>query len=289
MNTLKNTYLNPNSENIRSCIRLLKEYSGPPLKENALIQNCLKIKWLEKEFKLINRANIQACHEYFQYFLDQRLIRRISTKNAIKCSVATLFDYLPETIEGEDMSFIRAYTNTLPSFAHLKQAEELFYKKNIRKQDMNNYGSDILVIYSMRLVLEKRIKAILGIDYAVDANKNPISLSKFLHIIEKLESIEFHADISWQNIKTLNTWLNHYMHRCLRPEPWSIHLGFQIIDSILKPIKTFDNGRLIGFHWYGTTKVKDLEELRNEIRSKLPNSTIEWLSKPELKIENDPK
>ncbi|MGQ1908817.1 hypothetical protein ACT3CE_03410 [Marinifilum sp. RC60d5] len=282
---LKNAYKQADLENVDAMINYLELISGKELETSFIRQNLFKTRWKQSEIKKIARCHVKASILYLKHLLSTKEINALTRE--IQMTIAELVDYVKKLDLNQDTSFIVVSTNELPSSAHYLNATELFYNHNIREDYQNNYDCDVLVLYALRLTLEKRIYSTAGIDRILNKNNKPIPLSKMIDFIQGLKNIEFSANIKWDEIKHVNKWLNHFMHRNLRPHPWIIHQAIETLNNILngKPYKS--NNRVYHSR-YSATVVKDVKKLDDEIKSKIndefPNSRITWLHNRELLI-----
>jgi hypothetical protein len=212
-------------------------------------------------------------------------IRTVYTNDQIKVVIADLSKYVKFLDVNEDVSFILLSTNTLPSAIHFDIAKRLFLTHQIRKQNQNSYNTDLLTIYSLRLSLESRIRGLLGIDYATNKGKS-IGLAILIKVSKKLKSVSYSNEFNWTEIEWINDWLNHHMHRHIRPYPWLIYQAIETLKSFLDPKEP----RLIEdrtvYSFYNATYVRNEIELEKEIDTTLkleyPEIEIKWLSKREI-------
>lgn len=276
---LKNIYSNINQDNIENLINYLEKLGGKKLKPNSKRNNIFKVKWTAKEEHLIARCQIQSSIDYLLG------LKNDFTKKQIRIVIAELKKFVELLDKNENVSFIIVSTNTLPSAIHFSFAENLFYKHQIREQNQDNYSTDLLTIYSLRLSLENRIRGLLGIDFATSKNKN-IGLSTLIKVAKSLKSVEYSEEINWNEIEWVNNWLNHHMHRHIRPFPWVIYQSIKILEPLLDPKEAlFRNGREI-YSFYSSTFVENEIEFEKEIIEKLKeqyeNIEIKWNSEREI-------
>jgi hypothetical protein len=277
--TLKNIYSNIDKENIENLIHYLEKLGGKNLKLNCIRNNIFKVKWTLKEEQLIARCHIQSSIQYLSS------LKNDFTKKQIQIVIADIKRFVQLLDKNENLSFIIVSTNTLPSAVHFSFAEDLFYKHQIREQNQDNYSTDLLTIYSLRLSLENRIRGLLGIDYATSNHQN-IGLSTLIKIAKTLENVEYSKEINWNEIEWVNNWLNHHMHRHIRPFPWVIYQSIKTLKPLLDPKEPLlKNGREI-HSFYSATFVENENEFEKEIISKLKekyeNIEITWNSKREI-------
>lgn len=280
-NLLKEVYYQPNSINIGELINYLKSISGNDLKLNHIRQYLFKTRWKKADIKLKIRCNVKAAAFYL---IHLQKTKETIDKEEIKIIIADIIRYVASLDPKHDTSFIWMSTNTLPSTVHFEHAQSLFYNHKLPENSKKHYDSDFLVLYALRLALENRIHGILGIDY-VNSNNKPISLANLILILKDLNNIEFSNKIRWDEINWVNKWLNHYMHRHIRPYPWVIHQAFEILNNILKP-STYNNEKVKYLSFYASTVVRDQASLDAEIISKIKESytdvKINWANEKEI-------
>jgi hypothetical protein len=283
-NILKDTYYQPTSKNLIELINYLRIISGKDLKIGFIRQNIFKIRWRKSEVNIRIRCHLKAAAEYINYLKQNR---KRANREEIEIIIADIAEYVGIADPVQETSFIVISTNTLPSTIHYKQAQYLFYKHELPDDSKRNYNSDLLVLYALRLALEKRIHGILGIDYVKKNDNQNVNLSELIDIAKSLKNIEYSDKINWDEIEWINKWLNHFMHRHIRPYPWIIHQTFEVLNSILLPTTYMDGNSKVG-SFYAASIVKDLKMLENEIQTKLVERfskiNIEWSSNKELYI-----
>ena len=278
-NHLKSAYINSTQENIEGLIEYFQNIGGKKLTMMYLRQNAFKTQWTERENKIICRCHIQNAAEYLIS------IKKGFSNNQIKVVIADIAKYVKALDTNEDVSFIIISTNTLPSSIHFDIAKNLFFTHQIRDQNQNNYNTDILTIYSLRLSLESRIKGLLGIDYATNKGKN-ISLSTLIKVSKELKSVNYLNDFNWTEIEWVNNWLNHHIHRHIRPYPWIIFQAIEALKSFVDPKVPLLIGDRIISSFYAATYVYNEAELGKEIETALkreyPEIEIKWLLEREI-------
>ena len=160
--------------------------------------------------------------------------------------------------------------------------------KDIDKKEIRIVIAELLrnLIQSktLRLALESRVHGFLGVDYILINNK-PINLSKLLKIAKSLENIQFSDSINWDEIEWVNDWLNHFMHRHLRPQPWTIHQAFEILRGLFT-IESHTMGTVTTSSIFSSTVVRDFDSLKNEFEQYLNNQysdvNIAWSPTQEI-------
>lgn len=276
---LKSAYNNSNNENIEILINYLKKIGGKPLTVSCRRQNAFKTKWEKPEVKLRNRCHIQNAVEYLYAIKDN------SSHSQIKVVIADIVKYVEVLDDNEDISFVLLSTNTLPSAIHFDIAKRLFLTHQIRDQNQNNYNTDLLTVYALRLSLENRIRGFLGIDYATNKGKN-VGLNSLIKISKGLQSVQYLKSLNWIEIEWINDWVNHHMHRHLRPYPWIIYQALESLKSFIDPKDPVYIKNRTLYSFYSATYVINEDEFQNEIESSLklvyPDIVITWLDKREI-------
>jgi len=275
---LRKAYYEPTIENAEILADFLRTISGRQLKIEHLRHYLFKTSWTSKELTLKARSNLQGGANYIDQLLSDGLSEH-KNANCLKTTIADITKYVENLNGNDDTSFILMSTNTLPSTIHFKHATSLFYKKKLSTETSDSYQIDLLVLYALRLSLEKRIHGILKTDFVKSSNNKPVGLSKLIGIAKNLNNIHYSEGIKWNQIEWVNDWLNHHIHRNLRPYPWIIYQAIKVMEELLEP-KRFETKNSKGFSFYGSTTTSDLEILKDEIKSKIlqeiPNATIKW-------------
>lgn len=278
-NHIKSAYYSPNKENVNNLIDYLKTIGGKTLKVTCRRQNAFKIKWAKHEINLLCRCHVQNAAEYLLSILTDY------NDEQIKVVIADIAKYVKALDEGEDVSFILLSTNTLPSAVHFDIAKRLFYTHQIREQNQDNYTTDLLTIYSLRLALESRIRGMLGIDYATSKGKS-IGLATLIKVSKDLKTVKYSMDFHWTEIEWVNDWLNHHMHRHIRPYPWVIFQAIETLKSFVDPKEPILINERTMYSFYSATYVNNEAEFEQEIETALkheyPEIEIVWLKKREI-------
>lgn len=263
---LEKAYRNPTQQNLLSLRKYLVELRGNELK-NELIQNYItKASWKVNDAKMILRANLQAATEFLDFIMHP--IRIQNSIPQIKALIADLSELLRDVVSDEELDWISISTNVIPSTIHFKQAKRLFLERQVSQDE-----HDLLALCGLRLALEKRVFSILKIDYALSKNR-PIKLSEVIEIVKNLKSIEFSKEIDWDKIAKANRWLNHYIHRQIRPYPWSTFKVIEILSPLLDTGSyKYGHKRISSF--YHSTVVVNETNLEEEITSVLEEKYIE--------------
>ena len=276
---LRSVYKNSTKKNVQLLIEYLQSISGKPLTIICRRQNAFQIIWTQKGINLRNRCHVQNAVDYLQSIKDN------FSKEQIKIVIADIAKYVKVLDANEDADFILLSTNTLPSAIHFNIAERLFMSHKLRDQNQNNYNLDLLAIYALRLSLESRIRGLLGIDYATNKGKI-VGLGSFIKISKALKSVKYSEAINWNEIEWINEWINHHMHRHIRPYPWIIYQAIESLKSFIDPKNPFVTESRIVYSFYSATYVENEEELHTEIESSLinkyPEIEITWLSRREI-------
>lgn len=173
----------------------------------------------------------------------------------------------------------------MPSAIHFDIAKTLFYTHQIKEQNQDNHSTDLLTIYSIRLALESRIRGMLGIDYATSRGKN-IGLATLIKISKELKSIKYSVDLHWTEIEWINDWLNHHMHRHIRPYPWVIFQAIETLKSFVDPKEPLIINESTIYSFYSATYVSDEPAFEHEIETALKKECqeiiINWLKIREI-------
>ncbi|MBJ6111379.1 hypothetical protein JAO73_20330 [Hymenobacter sp. BT523] len=276
---LKAAYRSTGKENIEALIEYLRKLGGKALTLACRRQNAFKIKWAKRDSKLLIRCHIQNAVEYLMS------IKADCTPAQVKVLIADIAKYVAILDVNEDISFILISTNTLPSAVHFDVAKRLFYSHQIRPQNQNNYQTDLLTIYALRMSLESRVRGLLGIDYATSRGKS-IGLATLIKVSKNLKSVSYTDDFRWTEIEWVNEWLNHYMHRHIRPYPWVIFQALETLQPFLGPIKPLQIEDRVVHSFYSATCVQDENEMAREIEHALkadyPEILIQWHSQREI-------
>jgi hypothetical protein len=278
-NHIKSAYYNPTKEKVAILIDYFKSIGGKPLKLTCRRQNSFIITWTTREINLICRCHIQNAAEYLSSILTDY------NDGQIKVVIADIAKYIKVLDESEDVSFILLSTNTLPSAIHFDAAKRLFYTHQIRDQNQNNYNTDLLTIYSLRLALESRIRGLLGIDYATSKGKS-IGLTTLIKVSKELKSVTYSSDFNWTEIEWVTDWLNHHMHRHIRPYPWVIFQAIETLNPFVDPKDPILVNEKRVYSFYSATYVRNEQEFEQELEEALkqeyPEIQITWLTKREI-------
>lgn len=276
---LKSAYTKLTKENVVNLISYFKKIGGKPLTTKCKRQNAFKTSWLDKEARLLARCHVQNAAEYLDFIKDN-----IKTEQ-LKTVVADISNYVCFLDPNEETSFIIISTNIQASAIQFDSAKRLFYNHRIREQYQNNYSTDLLALYAIRLSLESRVRGLLGIDYATTKGNN-IGLATLIKISKELKSVEYSSKIEWTEIEWVNNWLNHHMHRHIRPYPWLIHQALEVLKPFVDPKEPLIKSDRTINSFYSGTYVDDEEVFEKEIESILnelyPDVKIKWLNKREI-------
>lgn len=271
---LKKAYYEPTTKNAEELANFLTSISGKPLKESHLRHYLLKTSWTSKDLTLKARSHLQGGAQYIKHLVTDGIDDHKNI-NCLKTTIADITNYVDELHGNDDTSFVLISTNTLPSTIHFKHATSLFFKKSLSTEINDSYDFDLLVLYALRLSLEKRIHGILKVDFILSSNNKPIGLSRFIGIAKNLENINYSEGVKWDQVEWVNDWLNHHIHRTLRPYPWIIFQAIKVMEELLEP-RRYEQG----YSFYGSTTSNNLETLQAEIREKIlaevPEATISW-------------
>jgi len=272
---VKSTYYLPSNENITRLVDYLVSISGKELSINFVRQNIFKVKSI-KNYKDVGRCNLKAAVIYLNYLLSH--LDQTNLEENVQTTIAEIVPLIREFDHSEDCSFIITSSNSLTSNFHYKEAQWLFYKNTLPDDARDRYHLDILVLYALRLSLEKRILGILGIE-SITLSGKPVGLYKLLDITSLLRSIDFNPDVKWDEIIKVNDFLNFFIHRQRRPSPWIIHQIFEVLNPLIKAGKFKDNDKMYGSA-YSSTVAQNSNELQKEIEHSIslnfPGANIKW-------------
>ncbi|HYG03893.1 MAG TPA: hypothetical protein VD927_15705 [Chryseosolibacter sp.] len=281
---LKTSFTDPTPANLEQLIKYFQNIGGKTLPIICRRQNAFKTKWTPREENLRNRCHAQNAAEYLES------IKYRYSRDQVKVIIADIAQYVKKLDSNEDVSFILLSTNMLPSAIHFDIASRLFLTHQIRDQNQDNYGTDLLTIYSLRLSLESRIRGLLGIDFAT-INGKPVGLNKLIKVSKGLKSVKYSETVNWPAIEWINEWINHHMHRLLRPHPWVIHQAIESLKPFLDPQDPVTIDDRITYSFYSATYVVSERELHNEIESALkiecPAIVIKWKDNREIMIRRN--
>lgn len=255
-------YNNPSPESIKKLIETLKSIVGKPFNINRIYNLIFNKKnWNEKEHINFQKANILAACEYLTY-LGKQGVNENYAQNVRTC-LAGLNLILKEYLKDKYEECSTININYISSFSHFQMTKSLFENNSLPTKMDNRIHLDLPVLYLLRLSLEGRVHGFLGIDIIRIKNR-PLDFSKILKITSKMKSISFNSEINWCNISIVNDWINHFMHRHLRPYPWTIFYAIKIISPLFeKGVFRFSDGMTHSI--YASTQIQNRESLKNEL------------------------
>lgn len=285
---LRKAYYEPTIEHAKELAEFLRSISSKQLKLEHLRHYLFKTSWTTRDLTLKARTHLQGGSTYIERLLLDGLDKHRNI-SCLKTTIADITTYVDQLNGDDDTSFILISTNTLPSTVHFKHATSLFFQKSLATETNDSYEFDLLVLYALRLSLEKRVHGILSTDFVKSSNNKPIGLSRLIGIAKTLENIKYSKVIKWNQIEWVNDWLNHHIHRNLRPYPWIIYQAIEVMEELLEP-KRYETKNSKGYSFYGSTTSTDLKALRAEIESKIlneiPNAKIRWAHTHEVQKVN---
>ncbi len=261
----------------------LKKYSGT-FKPNGVLNRILMIEWNIKHIPERDKAIVQSAINYISYFLklvekqDDNLDAYISN---IKTGIVDLKPTICRIDENIDFEFLLGNTNIQETSIQHKIVEYLFYKNSLPK-NASKYDLEHLTIPFLRTILESKIKGILGVDILRNDKNLSIDLSDLLKILPDLKSISLHKAYAPNILSMIMKWLNHFMHRNLRPESYILYQLLQYIDPLFRPGKiTHEDGVLFSINSSAFTNDIDAyhAEVENILSSKFPGCYIQWKRK----------
>jgi hypothetical protein len=294
---IRRFYSSLDSKNIEEIIRssgyvidYLKVYSSK-LKLNGLLQRILMIEWDERNQSLRDKAIVQAARKYIQKLLsDLNTYTEFITPitNSIKTAIADLFPTIIRLDKDFGKPFIIGNTNTMETSMQFHFLENLFFSHRI-PPSADKYQIDHLTVPFLRALLESKIKQVLGIDILRDESNKSIEVSKILKLFSELKSIKLNKSFETGILKLIMEWLNHYMHRNIRPEPYVFNSVLEFLRPIFTPGNISSKNRKL-YSINSSAFVEDLEIYHNEVELKLqkkfPNCFIVWTSKEVAYFKN---
>lgn len=263
--------------------RKLKAIAGKPYKIGFIRKSLLTSEWKEQEQNERARCHVQAALLYLETFVGS--IDNPISQEKISATVADL-EHIGKVLDGNlKLSNAILSTNTIPSTIHYKHAETLFYSRNIKREDQSTYALDLLIVYALRLALEKRVNGLLGIDMLMDQKNIPVSLSKKLKMVAGLNQICYDQSVKWDEIRLANEWMNHYIHRQMRPYPWVIYQVFEILNPILLPGKIKYGSKDVSSYYWSTVVLNETlfqKEIISYLENNFPGYSAHWDEKQEV-------
>lgn len=280
--TILQIFQSPTTENVTSFASSVKERITKKPKANGVFDCVFKTNWNENENIHWQKSNIIAACDYL-INLNEEYPELFEIK--AKTCLADLSRILRDFFKDEDYSKL-FNTNTSPSFTYWNLVESLNLSKEVSKSTGSS-SNDLPILYLMRLSLESRVHGFLGIDF-ISANGKRVELSQLIKISKELKSLKFDPKINWDRIEKINVWMNHFMHRHIRPFPWTIDLAIKE----LRPLFSWSNREHIDFEefgWYLSTIATSQNELLREIKSKLQERfgedvSIKWSGTHEIHV-----
>lgn len=279
---LKEVFQNPTSENVEDLIKEIYLRIPKRSTPNAIFDSVFKTSWNERESKSRLKKNILAACDFLEFLRKEQNENFI--KNVKSC-IADLFPLLEDYFDEKDLKFRVLNTNTLSSLFFWDIVESLFYRDTFVSKTGTRDSYDLPVIYLMRLSLESRIHGFLGIDLIRVRGKS-IQLAELIKFSSKMKSVIFDSRLNWDRIEKINNWLNHFMHRHIRPYPWSIHLAINELKPFFMNGEKIYNGKK-SYSWFNSTSAYNRSELKEELISYLNEKygndvVIVWSHNPEI-------
>lgn len=256
-------YRSINSKNVESFIIYTSSLFKKEYKLNGINRLIFKKKWQKKEYEPYCRANIRAALVYLDFLVKNH---DENFESNVRNCLADLYPFykeiFPNLCDKNDLINV----NQLSSFLHFDIAKSLFYKNTILPKLQKKNYIDLPVVYLLRLCLESKVYGILGIDY-IHIDNSSTQLSKILEIVPSLKTIEFSSQINWSMIQDINDWINHFMHRNLRPFPWTIHFAFQQLEPFFK-VGSRNFGNTVSHSVYASAFLENKDSYIREIQQK---------------------
>ncbi len=284
----KKTLLN----NLSTLIENLRPESRN-LKESGLLKEILQIEWKVSESR--DKAFIQAALCYLEFLkMEIEIIegKELSThiKN-LKIAIEDMANYVNKINFKVNLSFIYGNTNTQPTPSQFDLLKSIFYKNNI-PENRDKYLIDLVTVPILRTILESKVKSILGIDIINDSKNRAIEVSKLLGLISKSKVLKVHKSLELSNLNQIFEWLNHMMHRNVRPDVFVLHCVLQYLQPIFESSWIEKDTR---WSIYASAFVHDIAEYKEEIKNicerEFMGCCIIW-TEPEVysyKQEKNPK
>lgn len=245
-------------ENVKSFIGETNQNIGTHLKYGGVFNLIFSKSWKERELQSLRKASIQGALIYLDFLIENE---SDNFEQDVRNCLADLYPFYRDFFSISERSLI-FNVNNIPTALHYDLSKGLFYGNSIPEKLQKRSYLDLPVTYLLRMCLEGRIHGFLGIDY-VRKGENSIPLSEVLKLTQKLTTIEFSSEINWDRICKINDWLNHYIHRNLRPVPWCIHLAFQELDVFFK-FGMREIGTTKSYSTYYSTFMKDKDLFQKE-------------------------
>lgn len=255
------------------------------LKTKGLLKKILKTRWTKKEQSPRDEAIIQSAKEYFS-FLFESLQKNDGNDNSIINSLKTAFADLSFPLKRLDSTFTKNFilgsTRTQLTSIEFKLLKNLFYTNSL-PATINRYELDHIIIPYLRTILESKIKKILGIDTLTDSKNQEIKTSKIIDILFKIGGVSLEKkSFDIEMLKLIMSWLNHHMHRNIRPESYIIHSVLNYLSPIFKPGKReLENSTLYSIDM--SAYVEDKDSFQKEIEANLsirhPGYKVIWTDK----------
>ncbi len=282
-------HLQPTSLEKQSVIKKLSflienlKIKSSNLKDSGLLKEILKIKWRNSEQR--KRAFIQAALKYLEFLKEEINVAESKELNYhiknLKISLADLAFYASEFNSEIDFSFILVSPNSQPTPYQFDLLISIFYQNTI-KESHDKYLIDLVVVPILRTILESKVKSILGIDIINDSKGRPIEISKLLSLISKSKVLIKHKSLELSNLKQIFEWLNHMMHRNIRPDIFVLHFVIKYLQPIFESSWLEKETR---WSIFASALVPDINDYKKEIKSicekEFEGSQIYW-TEPEV-------
>lgn len=281
-------YSSINAKNLEIFITETKDKIKKELKPNAVFNLIFKKAWNEKELRSMKKASIQASLSYLEFLLNEH---GDGFEKSVRNCLADLYEYYIEVFSESHTSSWIFNVNNIPTSIYFQLSKNIFYQNSIPDKLQKGSYLDLPATYLLRLCLEGRIHGLLGIDY-IRVGEGSIPLSDILKIVQNLKSIKFSSEIKWERITQINDWLNHYIHRNLRPTPWCIHYAFQEMEPFFKTgMREFGNTK--SYSSYASAFLENKEvfqiELLNRLEERYPTKkiSIKWSGLHEVHLKKE--
>lgn len=270
---LTNLYSSISKDNVKSFILNTNLKIRPQLKYGGVFNLIFSKSWKERELQSLRKASIQGALIYLNFLVESE---SENFEQDVRNCLADLYPFYRDYFSISEGPRI-FNVNNLPTALHYDLCKGLFYENSIPEKLQKRSYLDLPVTYLLRMCLEGRIHGFLGIDYLRKGGSS-IPLSEVLKLSQKLTTIEFSPEVNWDRICKINDWLNHYIHRNLRPVPWCIHLAFQELDVFFKAGMR-EIGTTKSYSTYYSTFMEDKDQFQKEfsdiLKEKFPHDEID--------------
>lgn len=254
------------------------------MKPNGLLHVILKRNWKLTEQITRDQASITLAINYIEYILfkiPDQPTHLEAFKQSLITTIADLFSVVKRLDSSLGNKFLLGSTNTQSTSVQYLHAEILFYTNKIG-DGLNRYEIDHIIIPFLRTILESKIKHVLGVDIFRDDKNKSVEISRLLELLPKLKTIQLDKAFDVSMLKLIMEWLNHHMHRNLRPPPYIIHAVFEYLKPIFAPgqrKKGNQNLLSINISAFASDLGVYHQEVEQVLKEKYPKCFISWTGK----------